>query len=69
MHTHTHAGDRQPSFAVGARVCLAFVVVVVVVFQLSGLGKLRPNTLVVGYKGNWIKCSDEEIQEYVSLLQ
>ncbi|XP_064390223.1 solute carrier family 12 member 3-like isoform X2 [Halichondria panicea] len=36
--------------------------------QLSGLGKIRPNTLVVGFKNNWTKCSDLEIQEYVSLL-
>lgn len=39
------------------------------VLQLSGLGKIRPNTLVVGFKNNWTKCSDEEVEEYVSLLQ
>ena len=37
--------------------------------QLSGLGKIRPNTLVVGYKNNWKTCSDEELKEYVDLLQ
>ena len=42
---------------------------VYIVLQLSGLGKIRPNTLVVGFKNNWTKCSDEEVEEYVSLLQ
>ena len=37
--------------------------------QLSGLGKLRPNTVVIGFKRNWTTCPQEEVEEYVSILQ
>ncbi len=56
-------------------VCPPIVVTMVCVYctcvplQLSGLGKIRPNTLVVGFKNNWTTCTDSEIQEYVALLQ
>jgi solute carrier family 12 sodium/potassium/chloride transporter 2 len=36
--------------------------------QLTGLGKLRPNTIVVGYKRNWERCSEREVEDYVALL-
>ena len=38
-------------------------------YQLSGLGKIRPNTLVLGFKNNWRECPTEEVEEYVALLQ
>ncbi len=57
-------------------VCVSPIVVTMVCvyctcvpLQLSGLGKIRPNTLVVGFKNNWTTCTDSEIQEYVALLQ
>ena len=37
--------------------------------QLSGLGKLRPNTIILGFKSNWTKCSHDEVEEYVAMLQ
>uniref|UniRef100_A0A672NKE4 Solute carrier family 12 member 10, tandem duplicate 3 n=1 Tax=Sinocyclocheilus grahami TaxID=75366 RepID=A0A672NKE4_SINGR len=32
--------------------------------QASGLGKLKPNTLVLGYKMNWQECKPESLQDY-----
>ncbi len=43
--------------------------IIVCGLQLSGLGKIKPNTLVVGFKTDWTTCSVEELEEYVALLQ
>ena len=40
-----------------------------VMLQTIGLGKLRPNTLILGYKKNWTKQSAEEVEEYVNVIQ
>ena len=37
--------------------------------QLSGLGKLRPNTVVIGFKNNWKNSTEQEIEEYVNIIQ
>ncbi|KAK8389721.1 hypothetical protein O3P69_009012 [Scylla paramamosain] len=37
-------------------------------FQLVGLGKLRPNTVVLGYKANWRKCDPLELKAYFNTL-
>jgi hypothetical protein len=36
--------------------------------ELSGLGKLRPNILLIGYKTNWFQCSNEEIMDYFKTI-
>ncbi|KAG1937890.1 solute carrier family [Pimephales promelas] len=36
--------------------------------QASGLGKLKPNTLVIGYKLNWQECKPESLQDYVNTI-
>merc|ERR1712204_14548 len=38
-------------------------------FQLVGMGSLRPNTLIIGYKRKWRTDSDEIISEYVQILR
>ncbi len=38
-------------------------------FQLVGMGSLRPNTLVIGFKRKWLTDSDEVINEYVQILR
>eukprot|EP01084_Bolivina_argentea_P000479 897_1 len=38
-------------------------------FQLVGMGSLRPNTLVIGFKRKWRTDSDEIITEYVQILR
>ena len=38
-------------------------------FQLVGMGSLRPNTLIIGFKRNWTKDSDEVVLEYVQVLR
>ncbi|XP_042257167.1 solute carrier family 12 member 10, tandem duplicate 1 [Thunnus maccoyii] len=36
--------------------------------QASGLGKLKPNTLVLGFKANWRECSPESIEDYINTI-
>jgi hypothetical protein len=40
--------------------------------QLAGLGKLKPNILIIGFKSNWSKSDPEdldEINEYFGIIQ
>ncbi|XP_076054160.1 bumetanide-sensitive sodium-(potassium)-chloride cotransporter-like isoform X1 [Oratosquilla oratoria] len=37
-------------------------------FQLAGLGKLRPNIVLLGYKANWAKCDKQELKAYFGTL-
>ncbi|XP_033961977.1 solute carrier family 12 member 3-like [Pseudochaenichthys georgianus] len=36
--------------------------------QASGLGKLKPNTLVLGFKANWRDSSPESIEDYINTI-
>ncbi|XP_043952795.1 solute carrier family 12 member 3-like isoform X2 [Gambusia affinis] len=36
--------------------------------QASGLGKLKPNTLVLGFKTNWRDSAPESIEDYISTI-
>ncbi|XP_040886890.1 solute carrier family 12 member 3-like isoform X2 [Toxotes jaculatrix] len=36
--------------------------------QASGLGKLKPNTLVLGFKTNWRENSPESIEDYINTI-
>ncbi|XP_037335751.2 solute carrier family 12 member 3-like [Pungitius pungitius] len=36
--------------------------------QASGLGKLKPNTLVLGFKTNWRESSPESIEDYINTI-
>ena len=36
--------------------------------QCSGLGKLRPNTLLLGYMTKWQTSSNESIDSYVGII-
>uniref|UniRef100_A0A087XWJ0 Solute carrier family 12 member 10, tandem duplicate 1 n=1 Tax=Poecilia formosa TaxID=48698 RepID=A0A087XWJ0_POEFO len=36
--------------------------------QASGLGKLKPNTLVLGFKSNWRDSAPESIEDYISTI-
>ncbi|KAM6909466.1 solute carrier family 12 member 3-like [Xenentodon cancila] len=36
--------------------------------QASGLGKLKPNTLVLGFKANWRASTPESIEDYISTI-
>ncbi|XP_025761425.1 solute carrier family 12 member 3-like [Oreochromis niloticus] len=36
--------------------------------QASGLGKLKPNTLVLGFKSNWRESSPESIGDYIHTI-
>jgi solute carrier family 12 sodium/potassium/chloride transporter 2 len=37
--------------------------------QASGLGKLKPNVLMMGYKSDWRTCNVEDLEEYFTVLQ
>jgi len=41
---------------------------VVTLMQLAGLGKLRTNTLFMGFKNNWKDTPGQEIVEYINLI-
>ncbi|PSN39492.1 Bumetanide-sensitive sodium-(potassium)-chloride cotransporter [Blattella germanica] len=36
--------------------------------QISGLGKLRPNMVLMGYKSNWRTCDREELKQYFNVI-
>ncbi|XP_008433393.1 solute carrier family 12 member 3-like isoform X2 [Poecilia reticulata] len=36
--------------------------------QASGLGKLKPNTLVLGFKSNWMDSAPDSIEDYISTI-
>jgi amino acid transporter len=37
--------------------------------QLSGFGKLKPNTVLIGFKESWRSSSDDELKEYIQILR
>lgn len=37
--------------------------------QAIGVGKLRPNVLMMGYKNDWTSCSPKELVAYFNILQ
>ena len=37
--------------------------------QTSGLGKLRPNILLMGYKKDWSTCPLENLNMYFNVMQ
>ncbi|MEQ2170902.1 hypothetical protein GOODEAATRI_005129 [Goodea atripinnis] len=37
--------------------------------QASGLGRMKPNTLMIGFKRNWRTAEAEAVQSYVGILQ
>lgn len=40
-----------------------------VLLQGSGIGKLTPNVLMMGYKNNWRTCNSDELSGYFNILQ
>uniref|UniRef100_H2LBR8 Solute carrier family 12 member 1 n=1 Tax=Oryzias latipes TaxID=8090 RepID=H2LBR8_ORYLA len=36
--------------------------------QASGLGRMKPNTLMIGFKKNWQTAGKDEVQSYVGIL-
>lgn len=37
--------------------------------QIAGLGKLKPNTVLLGYKSDWQTCPREDLDHYFNLIQ
>ena len=37
--------------------------------QIAGLGKLKPNMVLMGYKTDWQTCPYEELEHYFNLIQ
>ena len=38
-------------------------------YQMAGLGKLKPNTVLLGFKNNWKQASVGEVEEYMRIIQ
>ncbi|CAG7838637.1 unnamed protein product [Allacma fusca] len=38
------------------------------IMQLAGLGKLRPNMVMMGYKRDWLTCNRQDCIEYVNVI-
>lgn len=41
----------------------------VCVLQAAGLGRLRPNTLVLGFKNDWRIGDIKDVETYINLIQ
>lgn len=41
----------------------------VVLFQSAGLGRMKPNVLVMGFKKNWRKAQPSDMENYIGILQ
>lgn len=37
--------------------------------QCVGIGKLRPNMLLIGYKSDWAKCDRGDLLQYFNIIQ
>lgn len=37
--------------------------------QTTGMGKLKPNTLMMGFKGDWQICRPESLKDYVQIIR
>uniref|UniRef100_A0A671QTB5 Solute carrier family 12 member 3-like n=1 Tax=Sinocyclocheilus anshuiensis TaxID=1608454 RepID=A0A671QTB5_9TELE len=46
----------------------SFLLVILFFSQSLCLGKLKPNTLVLGYKMNWQECKPESLQDYINTI-
>lgn len=45
------------------------VTVCIIDFQALGVGKLRPNTVVLGYKTDWQKSDPRDVLDYFNVIQ
>ncbi|XP_069138300.1 LOW QUALITY PROTEIN: solute carrier family 12 member 1-like [Argopecten irradians] len=48
-----------PTLRIGAQVLM----------QAVGIGKLRPNTIIMGYKSDWQKAEGYEVDDYYNIIQ
>ena len=48
---------------------ISFEKAVRALLQATGIGKMKPNVIMMGYKSNWKNCSPEELAEYFTALQ
>ena len=37
--------------------------------QASGLGKMRPNIVLMGFKSDWLTCDSEDVKAYFRVIQ
>ncbi|XP_067665686.1 solute carrier family 12 member 2-like isoform X1 [Haliotis asinina] len=53
-----YTATTSPSFRLGAQSIMHTV----------GVGKLRPNTLIMGFKSDWTKCEPSSVEEYFKII-
>jgi len=39
------------------------------IMQVAGLGKLKPNMVLMGFKENWKACNRQELKDYFNVIQ
>jgi len=42
---------------------------VLALLQMSGISKIRPNILLMGYKESWIEASTKDVEDYVDIIR
>lgn len=47
---------------------IKFEMAIRALLQASGIGKMKPNVLMMGYKSNWRNCNTEDLAEYFTVL-
>ena len=43
--------------------------IILSVFQIGGLGKIKPNTLIMGFLGKWKTEKPQNVMDYVGIIQ
>lgn len=46
-----------------------FMISIVVPLKAAGLGRLKPNTLVLGFKNDWRDGDMMNVETYISMIQ
>ncbi len=37
--------------------------------QASGIGKMKPNIVMMGFKSDWAQCDSEDVKAYFRVIQ
>lgn len=49
--------------------CFYFQMSIFLFSQLGGLGKIKPNLVVLGFKNDWATTNSQEVEDYVGIIQ
>ena len=69
---HIHYSNSKTQYCKGfyeTLMSMSFRMGAIHLFQTAGVGGLRPNTVMIGYKNKWHEQDDEQVKEYVDVLR